>query len=900
MSSSSRARRFVVLSILCVVGTRCSTGSKESLDSAGASSPDGVVAPVSEARAPDVIGPGDGKEILLLKMESVQGVLSNPPQITTFTLAQTSFITRVWTYHYNATIGASKPTVSFKNTKTGAIFGPWAQTGHKSYASAAGATANDPGNIPGPPDNYWAAYPAMALPAGTYQVVDSVPATWSYTSDLGNRGVAWVYGYVGTGVVSPPDAGAPGRLDGGAVDLGLPIDGAAADVPDTSVAPTSYVATVTPSAQATTVAVGPAVTITVPGGLFTQAATFTATRLQTLPSTPPKPNQLLDAWSVTCSQGSTFAQELTLEFGYDPTLLDPGLAPDKGIFLAYWDETALGWVQVPVKVDTVAKRLVAKTSHLSTWVYWSLHGYYNVATAEQHFTIYYDPTVGSPLVGADMTIAQFAAHVGQLMEQAYKAYADAHFTMPSSWFPGALNVIITDDTRWAWQTFSLGGYNFTYETPAESSPAYSGFSGNILLKRGHLTSDDAIKADGAHELFHAVQNQYTTVSGIHSNLWWYEGTTDLASYEVAWQRSLSLPAIVDNLSVDYFDNPIIFNQDTHAYQLAYFLDYLRTDYGLQFKPLWDAVEKRSDPLTGLSMYVTQNTSKTFDQVWAAYVARMYFNPPIKYTAAYIADLHISTSAPTLSRTLTVEGGYTVHSIRLRGEVAATESSIGVAVSTSATLPAAASVQVWYLPGGRLASANLKQVLNGAGSTGSTIDLAKGDELYLLAMNTGAAAVSVPITVVAATQTPNDNCHFAEDAPTAVTLALATSKCNYANTFSLCFTPGAGGSIQKSSEPGCEDFVDNYELTGSYSCNSVNLTYSFLDEGSVDFPGCSAAKTVTRKIVYDGTASLTWDAASASYTVGSATGTYQSSYSSVDCRATFPTCSASDLKVTAAE
>jgi hypothetical protein len=900
MSSSSSARRFVILSILCVVGTRCSTGSKESLDGAGASSPDGVVAPVSEAGPPDAIGPGDGKETLLLKMESVQGVLSNPPQITTFTLAQTSFITRVWTYHYSATIGASKPTVSFKDTKTGAIFGPWAQTGHKSYAMAAGATANDPGNIPGPPDNYWAAYPATALPAGTYQVVDSVPATWSYTSDLGNRGVAWVYGYVGTGVVSAPDAGTPGRLDGGAVDLGLPIDGATADVPDTSVAPTSYVATVTPSAQATTVAVGPAVTITVPGGLFTQAATFTATRLQALPSTPPKPNQLLDAWSVTCSQGSTFAQELTLEFGYDPTLLDPGLAPDKGIFLAYWDETTLGWVQVPVKVDTAAKRLVAKTSHLSSWVYWSLHGFYSVPTAEQHFDIYYDPTVGSPLVGADMTIAQFAAHVGQLMEQAYKAYADAQFAMPTSWFPSTLKVIINDDSRWIWQTFELGGLNPKYESQAENTPAYSGFSGNIFLRRDRLTSDNTIKSEGAHELFHAVQNRYTTARGIYNYLWWYEGTTDFACYEVAWQRSLSLPTITEIPAASYFGEPLTLNQDTHAYTLAYFLDYLRTDYGLQFKPLWDAVEKAADPLTGLSTYVTKNTNKTFDQVWAAYVERMYFNPPFKFTPLSLENLRVSSSVPTVSRTVTVEGGYTAPSLRVQGDVAATESSIGVVVSSSAALPAAASVEVWHLTGGKMSSAKLKQVLNGAGSTGALISMSKGDELYLLAMNTGTVAVAIPITITVATQTPNANCHFAKDMPAAVTLALATSKCNYADTLSLCFTPGASGSIQKSSEPGCEDFVDNYELTGSYTCNSVNLTYSFLDEGSADFPGCSAAKTVTRTIVYDGTASLTWDAASASYTVGSATGTYQSSYASVDCSATFPTCSASDLKVTAAE
>jgi hypothetical protein len=43
------------------------------------------------------------------------------------------------------------------------------------------------------------------IPAGTYQVIDSEPATWAYTSDLGNRGVTWIYGWAG----GPPavDAG---------------------------------------------------------------------------------------------------------------------------------------------------------------------------------------------------------------------------------------------------------------------------------------------------------------------------------------------------------------------------------------------------------------------------------------------------------------------------------------------------------------------------------------------------------------------------------------------------------------------------------------------------------------------------------------------------------------------
>ena len=58
-------------------------------------------------------------------------------------------ISRVWTYHYNATIGSKIPTVSFKDTSTGAIYGPWPQVGYYTFNGTLGATKSDPGNVAG-------------------------------------------------------------------------------------------------------------------------------------------------------------------------------------------------------------------------------------------------------------------------------------------------------------------------------------------------------------------------------------------------------------------------------------------------------------------------------------------------------------------------------------------------------------------------------------------------------------------------------------------------------------------------------------------------------------------------------------------------------------------------------
>jgi hypothetical protein len=896
MRCCSRSLRFVVLSFLSLSVSRCGGGdAKDAAWEGGQGSADDGGVPA-----------GSGQETLLFKMESVEGVSANPPNLTIFTLAKTSYITRVWTYHDSAVIGSKSPTVAFKDTTSGQLFGPWPQVGYRTFNGNLGVTADDPGNIPGPPDNYWMAYPGTTVPAGTYQVIDSDPGTWSYTRDLGLRGVTWVYGWAG-GPVPGRDAGSSGseagglhRLDGGievrAIDAGteaLAVD-AANDGPVTTI---GYTATVNPSGQATTVPVGPGVTITVPGGLFAQPATFTVSRMTALPAPIESPNQQLDAWSVTCDLGSTFAQELTLEFAYDPAALDPGLPEGKGIFLAYWDESALGWMPVPAKVDTATKRLQVKTSHLSTWVYWTLRGYKTVASSNGHFDVYYDPAATSPLTSPAMSIANFASHAGEIMEEAWAAYDGAGFTMPRAWFSCPLSMVITDDMRWVWNTFKLAGYNPLYENPNESSPMYSALSGNIFLKRSMLTSDEVIRADGAHELFHAVQNRYATVRTIANNLWWYEGTADYAAFDVAWKRATPLDEFLMPMPADYFQDPLTEAVDTHAYQMAVFLDYLHGQHSIQFKPLWDAVEQASNPLTGFSDYVTQNAAHTFDTIWASYLDQMYFAPPFTYTPVSSA-VQLSSLKTSASATWAVAGGYSARSLLVKVKLDVTQASASPVISTTADLPANVAVEIWYAPGGATNTAKLKQVMTGGTRASTPVSLANGDVLYALVRNTGTAAANVKLTA-SIPEPQTGDCRFSKGDATGVTLDLATVKCTDSDSLSLCFALADGGSVTKSAEPGCDGFIDAYELTGSYTCNTVNLTYSFLDSSSADYPGCSASTTVSRDIVYDGTVSLVWDKASSAFTVSSSAGTFQSNYTSKDCSVKFPTCSASDLRVTAA-
>jgi hypothetical protein len=134
-----------------------------------------------------------GPETVLLKLESLQGVSNDPPNKTIVTLDKPVRLTKMMTYHWNSGAGTPPGTLALKNTATGVVQGPWSAIGVKSgWDGSAGSVWPTTSN--GPPYLYWLSQPNVDVPAGTYEVVDSDPATWSYTSDLNDRGVAFIYG----------------------------------------------------------------------------------------------------------------------------------------------------------------------------------------------------------------------------------------------------------------------------------------------------------------------------------------------------------------------------------------------------------------------------------------------------------------------------------------------------------------------------------------------------------------------------------------------------------------------------------------------------------------------------------------------------------------------------------
>lgn len=83
------------------------------------------------------------------------------------------FANEIWTYHYNDGKGAPAGTIKIM-AEDGTIYGPW-QTERFNTT-------------------YWIARPNQNIPAGSYTIIDSDPATWSQNQETKGKGMTWMNG----------------------------------------------------------------------------------------------------------------------------------------------------------------------------------------------------------------------------------------------------------------------------------------------------------------------------------------------------------------------------------------------------------------------------------------------------------------------------------------------------------------------------------------------------------------------------------------------------------------------------------------------------------------------------------------------------------------------------------
>lgn len=106
-------------------------------------------------------------------------VQNQPTRATEFSLAGPLRLAKIKTYHWNDGRGARPGTITLKSG-SGQSFGPWRARG-------------EPGQG-GVPNAYWIVEPDITLPAGSYTVVDSDPATWAQNNMSGGSGMTSIEG----------------------------------------------------------------------------------------------------------------------------------------------------------------------------------------------------------------------------------------------------------------------------------------------------------------------------------------------------------------------------------------------------------------------------------------------------------------------------------------------------------------------------------------------------------------------------------------------------------------------------------------------------------------------------------------------------------------------------------
>jgi tetratricopeptide (TPR) repeat protein len=124
---------------------------------------------------------GGQQSDVLFDNGNIGGVSNQPTRPTAFTLDRPRVVTLIRNYHWNDGRGTPSPGTIALRDGAGHVYGPW-------------PTLGSPGQG-GVPNANWTAKPQVQIPAGSYTVIDSSPATWAQNSGSNGAGMTHVEGH---------------------------------------------------------------------------------------------------------------------------------------------------------------------------------------------------------------------------------------------------------------------------------------------------------------------------------------------------------------------------------------------------------------------------------------------------------------------------------------------------------------------------------------------------------------------------------------------------------------------------------------------------------------------------------------------------------------------------------
>ncbi|MFA6600262.1 MAG: hypothetical protein WCU74_04510 [Candidatus Omnitrophota bacterium] len=717
----------------------------------------------------------------LFRNINIYRVENGPTVATTFRIDQLCLVTYVSTYHYNGGMGQTPGTIALRH-EDGTIYGPWAASG-------------GPDPAVNPTNMYWVCQPNFVLKPGVYTVIDSHPASWSWNSSSAG-GMTVIKGRPVAEVANQP-VRAPKVTQAPA-----PTQKAAADILVSK--------TLEPSSTAQLVAYKDEVGVIIPGGTLEGQQTVTISRAPNLPAHPSHSFDQLAVYDISMGNVHEFKESLTIEIAYDPSRLPSNISPEKALSVGWWDVPNKRWISTPFAVDAARNVMLIPTTHLTYFEVLALVKGWELKETE-HFYIYYDPKSKYDIVPSPkLPTVNLADDVGTLLEEAYKAYEKAGYSMRLTFIPKPVTSIFLGTLVGA---VVVGGITTVLGTVAggvAGGPlgaimggvkagsvginaggalgAYAGaisfgnktyvildkdtvsavwnegaLLGEIRVPLHHMSYAE-LRHDLAHELFHAVQNGYFATPEMGGDLWFMEATADYAPVAHGISKPDALPVIAPT----YFQQPITLADKVHDYSTSHFIEWqLKGDGAIGFKALWDAVAAfdSTGRLTATALERLDEYNKTrkstLHTLFHGFAADTFFNSnsPLELptgttlaTSGIVSqDKSLSATDSPLSYDIKLPANYTAILSRIAVGFNASQTERALKVIASATSERdKVTVSAVVLPNDKRVPGGVTQkpvpLYSYEGSRGTKLTVKNNETLYIMAVNSQATDVTLNLKV----------------------------------------------------------------------------------------------------------------------------------------------------------
>ncbi len=297
--------------------------------------------------------------------------------------------------------------------------------------------------------------------------------------------------------------------------------------------------------------------------------------------------QILSSCQISLS-GASLQSPAVVALRFDRATLPKDALPE-GIMAIRWDDKSGGWETRPTSVDMQQGVAVATTEQFSIWYLIYIAQMCVVENTENFRLVYVRPgwveTVSGPnsegetfaILGPTQRLVrgpEAAFMVGQFIERAYQAYGQAGLprlfsgarTRAEAAAASYLGLNVRPFTEWVFLNCNPTGWRLDRQIGID--PNYrSGITGAIVLNRDFDDLDD-LRVTVAHELFHAIQNEYSNLITQRLHEWWADATADFAACRVAWGGQIDLDPIANPIA--WLELPL-WNTDNNR---AYYGDHL--------------------------------------------------------------------------------------------------------------------------------------------------------------------------------------------------------------------------------------------------------------------------------------------------------------------------------------